>query len=105
MVLGIGSFTYQYNTRDTFGLACKATWVQINGEAIPCFKDPVTDNGTKKSAVGLLAVVQDENGKLKCKMDVTRDEEVNGTLLTTVFEDGYRTQHYSLADVRAILRA
>lgn len=105
VVLGIGSFTYQYNTRDTFGIACKATWVQINGEGIPCFKDPVTDNGTKKSAVGLLAVVEGDDGKLKCKMDVSRDEEVNGTLLTTVFEDGYRTMHYSLADIREILRS
>jgi nicotinamide phosphoribosyltransferase len=33
VVLGIGSFTYQYNTRDTFGFAMKATYVEVNGEA------------------------------------------------------------------------
>ena len=29
IVLGIGSFTYQYNTRDTFGFAMKATYVEL----------------------------------------------------------------------------
>ena len=56
VVLGIGSFTYQYNTRDTFGFAMKATYVEVNGEAREIFKDPITDDGTKKSATGLLSV-------------------------------------------------
>jgi len=29
IVLGVGSFTYQYNTRDTFGFAMKATYVEV----------------------------------------------------------------------------
>ena len=66
VVLGIGSFTYQYNTRDTFGFAMKATYVEVNkpkfeGDFNPegreIFKDPITDDGTKKSATGLLSVV------------------------------------------------
>ena len=56
VVLGIGSFTYQYNTRDTFGFAMKATYVEVDGEAREIFKDPITDDGTKKSATGLLSV-------------------------------------------------
>ena len=56
VVLGIGSFTYQYNTRDTFGFAMKATYVEVNGEGREIFKDPITDDGTKKSATGLLSV-------------------------------------------------
>lgn len=56
IVLGVGSFTYQYNTRDTFGFAMKATYVEVNGEPRDIFKDPVTDDGTKKSATGLLRV-------------------------------------------------
>jgi nicotinamide phosphoribosyltransferase len=31
VVLGIGSYTYQYNTRDTFGFAMKATYGEVNG--------------------------------------------------------------------------
>jgi nicotinamide phosphoribosyltransferase len=56
IVLGVGSFTYQYNTRDTFGFAMKATYVEINGEGREIFKDPITDDGTKKSATGLLSI-------------------------------------------------
>ena len=67
VVLGIGSFTYQYNTRDTFGFAMKATYVEVNkpkfeGDFNPegreIFKDPITDDGTKKSATGLLHVTK-----------------------------------------------
>lgn len=56
MIFGIGSYTYQYNTRDTFGFAMKATYGEVNGEPREIFKDPVTDSGSKKSAKGLLAV-------------------------------------------------
>ena len=56
IVFGIGSYTYQNVTRDTHGFAIKATWAQINGEHRELFKDPVTDNGVKKSHRGLLRV-------------------------------------------------
>lgn len=57
VVLGIGSFTYQYVTRDTHGLAVKATAVgDINQNITPIYKDPKTDLGGKKSAFGLSAV-------------------------------------------------
>jgi len=59
IVLGIGSFTYQFNTRDTFGFAMKATYVEVDGEGREIFKDPMTDDGTKKSATGLLAIYKD----------------------------------------------
>ena len=44
-----------------FGMDMKATWGQVNGEAREIFKDPVTDDGTKKSAVGRLRVERDGN--------------------------------------------
>jgi nicotinamide phosphoribosyltransferase len=66
VVLGIGSFTYQFNTRDTFGFAMKATYCEIGGKGQEIFKDPITDDGTKKSATGLLYVSRDEyNGDYK----------------------------------------
>ncbi len=100
VVLGIGSFTYQYNTRDTFGLACKATWVQVKGEGTPCFKDPITDNGTKKSAKGLLAVQAAGDGRLTVAMDVTRQVEVNHNLLETVFLNGKLEREETFAGIR-----
>lgn len=64
VVFGIGSYTYRYVTRDTFGFAMKATAVTINGEERAIFKDPITDSGEKKSARGRM-VVKREDGKLK----------------------------------------
>ena len=52
LVLGIGSYSYQYHTRDTFGFAIKANNVVINGESFGIAKDPVTDSGLKKSFAG-----------------------------------------------------
>lgn len=62
-VRGIGSFTYQYNTRDTFGQAFKATEAYVNGSHRDIFKDPVTDSGEKKSLVGKVGIIW-ENGKV-----------------------------------------
>lgn len=66
VVFGVGSFTYQYTTRDTFGMAMKATYCEVNGKPIKLFKDPKTGDGSKKSAKGML-VVQD--GVLKDDMN------------------------------------
>ena len=86
IVLGIGSYTYQYNTRDTFGFAMKATYIEINGEGKEIFKDPITDNGVKKSAKGLLCVT-DINGELVLTDEVNKDTEDRGELIT-IFKDG-----------------
>jgi nicotinamide phosphoribosyltransferase len=64
MVFGLGSYTYQYVTRDTYNFAMKATWVQRLGVGHDIFKNPVTDNGMKKSATGRLAVQYDDDGDL-----------------------------------------
>lgn len=56
IVFGIGSFSYQYNTRDTFGFAVKATAATVNGEERMLFKDPKTDDGTKRSQRGRVVV-------------------------------------------------
>lgn len=53
MVFGVGSFTYEYRTRDTYGFAMKATAVRRGGEVIDIFKDPVTDDGGKRSHKGI----------------------------------------------------
>lgn len=60
IVFGIGSFSYQYHTRDSLGWAMKATYAEIDGEGHAIYKDPVTDDGTKKSHKGLLKVIKVE---------------------------------------------
>ena len=64
MVFGIGSYTYQYNTRDTFGFAIKSTYGEVDGVGRDIFKDPKTDDGTKRSAKGLIAASEDSDGNL-----------------------------------------
>ena len=98
VVLGIGSFTYQYNTRDTFGFAMKATYGEVNGEGREIFKDPVTDDGTKKSAKGLIKIVQ-ENGAYKMVDGVSWEEEQKGEL-KEVFRDGKLIINQTLAEIR-----
>lgn len=102
VVFGIGSYTYQYNTRDTFSIACKATHVIIDGNAMPIFKDPATGK-SKKSAKGLLMVVR-ENGELVLHDDVLPHEEELGEL-KVVFLDGKLMKDYTLNDVKENLHA
>lgn len=71
VVFGVGSFTYQMITRDTFGMAIKATAGVVNGEAVDVFKDPITDSGTKKSARGFLKVT--DSGDLEQGVHDMRD--------------------------------
>ena len=86
VVLGIGSFTYQYNTRDTFGFAMKATYVEVNGEGREIFKDPITDDGTKKSATGLLHVTKANNEYML--VDKVSWAEEDGGELQTIYRNG-----------------
>lgn len=104
LVLGIGSFTYEYVTRDTFGFAMKATWGQVNGEPKDIFKDPKTDSGFKKSAKGLLKVYRDENGELKLKDQCTFEEEKEG-LLSTVFINGQFIDCKTFNQIRELLKS
>jgi nicotinamide phosphoribosyltransferase len=95
MVFGIGSYTYQYVTRDTFGFAIKATYGIVKGQPIEMFKQPKTDNGIKNSAKGLLRV----NTDLTLSESVTPAEEQEG-LLETVFLDGKMIKTYTLQEIR-----
>jgi nicotinamide phosphoribosyltransferase len=123
VVLGIGSFTYQYNTRDTFGFAMKATYVEVkhydvaterlneafNKNANPewtegreIFKDPITDDGTKKSATGLLCVRKDENDNYYLIDRVSWSEENTG-FLQTIYHDGNFHNQTTLTEIRGKL--
>lgn len=84
VVFGIGSYSYQWVTRDTFGFAMKATYGVVDGKPMEVYKDPATDKDTnKKSAKGLLRVNKD----LSLSECVTLQQEKEGEL-RTVFIDG-----------------
>ena len=115
VVLGIGSFTYQYNTRDTFGFAMKATYVEITHKAESgsplfavegreIFKDPITDDGTKKSATGLLSVIYDDNNEYKL-IDKVDWATTNDGALQTIYKDGQHLNQTSLGEIRNSLKS
>jgi len=132
IVLGVGSFTYQYNTRDTLGFAAKGAWFEVQPkcecsetEAIECskntsdgsgkcnhkqsyniYKDPITDDGHKRSLKGLLWV--GNNGTQKhpeyyVVEEATPEQERRG-LLQVIYEDGKFYNQTSLAEIRMRLK-
>jgi nicotinamide phosphoribosyltransferase len=102
VVLGIGSITYQYNTRDTFGFAMKATYGEVNGQGREIYKDPITDDGTKKSAKGLIQIVK-ENGSYQLIDQISWKEERKGEL-REVFRDGKLQINEKLSHIRTRVR-
>jgi len=99
IVFGIGSFTYQYVTRDTDCYAVKATFARVAGKDINIYKKPKTGDGTKNSALGLVAVLRNEEGELHLKDSVTFDEMMNCEL-KEVFRDGELLVDQTLAEIR-----
>lgn len=85
VVFGVGSYTYQYNTRDTFGFALKSTSCVIDGVEKPIFKDPKTDDGTKKSQKGRVAVVKLSNGELGCVDGLDKHTPIHGDQLRLIY--------------------
>ena len=102
VVLGIGSFTYQYNTRDTFGFACKATYAEVGSKCLEIFKDPVTDDGTKRSAKGLISVFQNPLGRCEMIDCVDWNTENKGEL-KTVFLNGKLVKDFTLQEIRNLV--
>lgn len=101
VVFGVGSYTYQYATRDSFGFAMKSTYGEINDQPVEIFKDPVTDSGVKKSAKGLLSVSKWEDDFI-LQDQCTRNQE-EYSLMEVVFEDGKLMRDESLSQIRARL--
>jgi nicotinamide phosphoribosyltransferase len=100
VVLGIGSYTYQHVTRDTYGWAIKATYAEIDGKGYDIFKAPKTDDGTKNSARGLLSVVYDPTVE---RIGLVEQQSWHGEeqgLLQPIFQDGRSVGRETLAGIR-----
>lgn len=86
IVFGVGSYSYQMLTRDTFGYAMKSTYQERNKVGYEIYKDPATDSGIKKSARGLLRVdVADNNYTLTDQVSL---EQESGGALQVIYQDG-----------------
>ena len=124
-------------TRDTYGWACKGSWFEvkeifedtadsdITGQSTPVvrtykkayniYKDPITDDGTKKSLKGLCAVeevnsrnnfdkvmTKDTRFPIKeyvVKTECTPEEEESG-LLQLIYQDGKFYNSCTLTEIR-----
>jgi nicotinamide phosphoribosyltransferase len=102
VVFGVGSYSLSHATRDNQGGAIKSTYVVVDGEGRDIYKDPITDNGTKKSAKGLLKVDYDTNGDITLYDQVSWEEESTG-LLQHIFIDGNFVKETTITDIRAKL--
>lgn len=101
IVFGIGSYTYQGVTRDSFDTAIKATFGTVNGQDRELHKSPKTDDGLKKSAHGLLRV-EKEGDKFVLYDRQTWEQEAQGEL-KPVFLDGKMVRHQTLSAIRDLL--
>lgn len=111
VVFGIGSYTYQYNTRDTFGFALKSTLCVIDGQEKQIFKDPKTDNGIKKSQKGKVVVYREPaTGQIKFADGMSLNDSVYARvgnqnvdldMLQEVFRDGKLLVDEKFSDIRA----
>lgn len=103
VVFGVGSYTYQCNTRDTFGKAVKATYTEVDGKGIAIFKDPKTD-AKKKSARGLLFVTENELGETVLIDNVDKaTEQSEDNMLKVRYRDGNFCNLTTLEAIRAKL--
>jgi nicotinamide phosphoribosyltransferase len=103
IVFGVGSYTYNYNTRDSLGIAIKSTYCEVDGVPREIFKDPVTDNGIKKSARGLLKV-ESLNEEYILQDRVSQNEENSGEL-KEIYVDGKLLKDYTLSEIRERLES
>lgn len=92
-----------YNTtRDTLGFAIKATHSIIDGEEKLLYKDPKTDDGTKKSHKGRVVVLEDKEGNLVGIDGLTVEEQnsYDNDKLTEVYCNGNLTKDMTLKEIR-----
>jgi len=113
--LGVGSFSMQCLeedgwlnpfTRDTFGIAVKATYGEISGEPLMIFKNPKTDTGHfKKSQRGICLVSKNNYGEITYEDGFDKNSFPNDreNLLEAVFRDGKMVREYSLSEIRSRL--
>lgn len=102
LVIGCGGILRQ-GTRDTLGMALKATQVTIDGQERSILKSPVTDPG-KKSHTGLMRVYKDDAGLICTQDRVSRKAADQESLLEVVFSDGQLHNKLTFEDVKKNLR-
>lgn len=117
VIFGIGAFCFTaifegdkmiVNTRDTYGIAAKATWGIFGDNELFIFKDPKTDTSKlKKSHKGLVFVEWDEDknefkytDELTWKKYIDMENKGHKSALRTVFKNGTIYNYENFTTIR-----
>ena len=114
VVFGVGAFCFHalfspdnkltVLTRDTWGMAMKATYGIFGGKEVPIYKDPKTDQGgLKKSQKGCCMVSLLSDGNYICIDGYSEWVPDNRTVLRPVYKDGQLINKMTFQEVRANL--
>ena len=115
VVFGVGAFCFHalfspdnkftVLTRDTWGMAMKATHGIFGGKEVPIYKDPKTDEGgLKKSHKGCCAVkIHPDKDEFVCVDGYGEWVPDDETLLRTSFADGFLKNVENFHEIRARL--
>jgi nicotinamide phosphoribosyltransferase len=121
IVVGVGSYTYVFLTRDSAGYAIKGAWFETKTPSIEIrtmdnigevlhpefetnsyniYKDPITDGGTKKSLKGF-QFVYEQNGEIEVEGEVS-EKKYNSeeNLLKTIYKNGQFFNQTTLEEIR-----
>lgn len=114
ITFGVGAFCFSsffeqdklvVLTRDTFGIAMKATFGEIDDKKYFIYKDPKTDTEhLKKSYKGCCAVLSDGNGGFVCKDEFDAMVPEDQTMLKTIYKDGNLIKEETFENIRERLR-
>ena len=112
ILLGVGSFTYSMLTRDSTGYAIKGAWFEIGGKnpdnigyawkhGYNIYKDPITDDGTKRSLKGFQFVYLDKDGEYQVEGEVSEEKAFSeDNILKTIYLDGKFYNQTTLTEIR-----
>jgi nicotinamide phosphoribosyltransferase len=106
--IGCGSYVYVMLSRDSAGYAAKGSWFEVEDEnGTKCYniyKDPITDDGTKKSLKGFCQAIHDDNMEIICLTECSVEQESQG-LLQVIYADGNFHNQTTLTEIRERLQA
>lgn len=105
IVVGVGSYTYVMLTRDSAGYAAKGSWFETEDEeettAYNIYKDPITDNGTKKSLKGFQFVHTNTDGEIQVESEVSEKKAFSEeNMLKVIYSNGKFFNQTTLIKIR-----
>lgn len=106
-VFGIGSYTYQHVTRDTYGLAMKMTAVKQAGVTRGISKNPITCDGKtkKKSHCGIPVVYGDGREYPYKAVESLNGDDLNDSAFRLIYSNGELLRETNLTEIRKRARA